>query len=288
MIRDIIRESTPPFVLRILRQTIQRWTEPSRVAEEAELARLRQMPSIQAATTNIGGRRFHVVDGKSFAHLYDMFFRKQIYRFEADNDHPFIIDCGAHVGVSVSWWKEAYPNARVLAFEPDPSNFRLLQQNCGHLPNVHLINAAVWTKEDTIPFLAAGGEGGHIAEPSTPMRANPLRLVRCVSLRPFLKAGCDLLKMDIEGAEIDVIRDCADVLGSVARMFVEYHSFVDKQQRLGETLSLLEQAGFRFHIGTKVPSPRPFEELVIFNEKDLRLDLFCWRERTQPRSHSIG
>jgi hypothetical protein len=38
------------------------------------------------------------------------------------------------------------------------------------------------------------------------------------------------------------IRDCADALGSVARMCVEYHSFVRRQQKLGETILLLELA----------------------------------------------
>jgi hypothetical protein len=81
------------------------------------------------------------------------------------------------------------------------------------------------------------------------------------------------MKMGIERAEGAVIRNCADALKNVARIFVELHSFVDKKQSLGETISVLEQAGFRLHIHTKLTSSRPLDELVVFNEKKLRLDL---------------
>jgi hypothetical protein len=50
------------------------------------------------------------------------------------------------------------------------------------------------------------------------------------------------MKMGIERAEGAVIRNCADALKNVARIFVELHSFVDKKQSLGETISVLEQA----------------------------------------------
>jgi hypothetical protein len=66
------------------------------------------------------------------------------------------------------------------------------------------------------------------------------------------------------------IRDCADALGSMARMCVEYHSFVRRQQKLGETILLLELTGFGIHARIDTHSTQPFHELVIFNEKDER------------------
>jgi len=255
--------------------------------EDQELARLAALPSGQPTTTEIFGWPFYIPDGRSFVHLYDLYFRKQIFDFIPSDHDLYVIDCGANIGVTVSWWKKRYPDAEVLAFEADPDIFRVLERNCGAFPGVRLLNAAVWDKEGEIPFIAKGGEGGHIAELSDRSRREMIVSVPSVRLRSFLSRKCDFLKMDIEGAEVAVIRDCADVLQNVARTFVEYHSFVEKKQSLGETIAILEKAGFRLHIHTELPSSRPFDELVVFNEKDLRLDLFGFRDETKPKQDVV-
>ncbi|SHL96074.1 FkbM family methyltransferase [Chitinophaga sp. CF418] len=56
-----------------------------------------------------------------------MFFR--YYRFKADTDAPYIIDCGANIGLSILYFKWLYPKAKVLAFEPDGDNLVILQKN---------------------------------------------------------------------------------------------------------------------------------------------------------------
>jgi FkbM family methyltransferase len=284
-VRKIAKEALPPLVARFVRKILAPKGQSNRGAIEAELKRLREMPRSKLATTMIFGWPFEIVDGQSFSDLYDTYFERQIYDFDADNDAPFIIDCGANVGITVTWFKIKYPNSRVVAFEADPAIFESLQKNCGHLKGVTLINAAVWDKEGEVPFAVKGGEGGHLAEFSS--KHTPLvRMVPCVRLRSLLCEKCDFLKLDIEGAEIAVVRDCVDVLRNVDRAFIEYHSFIDRPQRLGQTISSLELAGFRLHIHTEMPSPRPLRELAVLNEKDLRLDLYCFRETAQCLSHT--
>jgi FkbM family methyltransferase len=282
MLRKFGHDVLPPVAVSAGRRVVRSLFFPDRTAEEAELERLRRLPGMQPTTTKIFGRSFDVLDGRSFAHLYDIFFRKQLYRFKAATDSPYIIDCGANTGVSVTWWKTQYPNARVLAFEADPEIFRVLESNCGHFDNVQLINSAVWNKDGELAFAASGGESGHVAEIST-RDSDPIRMVPCIRLRSLLiEERCNFLKMDIEGAEVEIIRDCADALTNVDRAFIEYHSLVGRPQLLGETISILEAAGFRLHVHTELPSPRPLHELIVFNDKDLRLDLFCYRETNQP------
>jgi FkbM family methyltransferase len=282
MLRSFARQLTPPAIARAAANFVRRVSTPDSYAQERELQRLRALPESQSSTTDIFGWPFHILDGKSFAHLYELHFRRQVLRFKAAGDMPRVIDCGANVGVTVVWWKTQFPQARVLAFEADPEIFTLLQRNCGHLPGVELINAAVWDRQGELPFAAKGGEGGHMAE-FAQTHPELIRNIPCVRLRSYLDKRCDFLKLDIEGAEIAVIRDCADVLRNVAKAFVEYHSFVGRDQLLGQTVSILENAGFRLHVHTELPSARPFEELFILNAKDLRLDLFCFREETSAR-----
>jgi hypothetical protein len=65
----------------------------------------------------------------------------------------------------------------------------------------------------------------------------------------------DFLKMDIEGAEAEVLLDIESELHSVQNLFFEYHSTPGKQQVLGELLSVVTKAGFRYIInGTHGPS----------------------------------
>ena len=50
-----------------------------------------------------------------------------------------------------------------------------------------------------------------------------------------------MLKMDIEGAETDVIADCHDALANVHNVFIEYHSYVDHPQGLASIINTLEK-----------------------------------------------
>jgi FkbM family methyltransferase len=256
---------------------------PSGSPEDEELARLAALPSGKPTITEIFGWPFYVPDSRSFIYLYDLYFKKRIFEFTPADRHLYVIDCGANIGVTVSWWKKRYPDAQILAFEADPDIFRVLQRNCGALPGVRLVNAAVWDREGEIRFLAKGGDSGQVAELSDRPRREMIRSVPCVRLRSFLTRKCDFLKMDIEGAEVAVIRDCADALKNVARTFVEHHSFLAKKQSLGETISALEKAGFRLHIQTELPSSRPFDELAVLGEIDLHLGLFGFRDEAKPK-----
>jgi FkbM family methyltransferase len=282
MLRRVSKELCPPALVKLANK-FRGFNQPNEAAVKSELFRIRRLPPGKPAITEIFGYPFQLIDANSFAGLYETLFRRRLYDFESTAKEPFIIDCGANVGVSVVWWKTRFPGAKVLAFEADPGIFKILDANCARLPGVKLENAAVWDREGNASFLAKSSEGGHMAEFSKAPASAPLRTVRCVRLRDYLSEKCDFLKLDIEGAEIEVIRDCADCLGNVSRIFVEHHSFVGREQHLGSTISILENAGFRVHAHVELPSPTPYSELLQFNEKDLRLALFCFRPEAAPR-----
>jgi FkbM family methyltransferase len=276
MLRKLARQIVPPIFVNGTRRLVRRILSPERFAEQAELERLRKLPEGQPATTNIFGQPFEILDGRAFAHLFELYFIQQLYAFKAPTDCPYIIDCGANIGVTVTWWKHKYPSARVLAFEADPGIFRILESNCGHFKNVQLVNAAVWDKEGELAFSAKGGEGGHLAELSSTNSATVL-MVRGVRLRSFLTEKCDFLKMDIEGAEQEVLLDCADRLQNIKKIVVEHHSFIDRPQNIGAFIGVLETAGFRVHVHTELPANVPFLERPVINGKDLRLLVFAFR-----------
>jgi Methyltransferase FkbM domain len=94
-------------------------------------------------------------------------------------------------------------------------------------------------------------------------------------LRAYPTGRVDFLKLEIEGAEVDVLLDCADVLPNVRNVFVEYHSFATEEQRLDELLTLLKTSGFRVYIQTAICPPQPFVATPSHLGMDLQLNVFA-------------
>ena len=84
-----------------------------------------------------------------------------------------------------------------------------------------------------------------------------------MALSDYLDEPVDLLKMNIEGAEWDVLRAAAPKLHNVRQMVIEYHGFPECGQKLHDILALLDECGFRYLIHhfdyeTNVRSRPPF------------------------------
>jgi FkbM family methyltransferase len=138
-------------------------------------------------------------------------FDDRVYDFPLAPPPRVIVDLGGHVGASVLYFALRYPEARLVVVEPDPVNFAKLRRNVGHLAQVTAINAAVSDHEGTITLHSAGGLDSWKSSTSgvaTPW-SHPVE-VRAAKLDSILaEAGVtavDLLKIDIEGAEYEVLR----------------------------------------------------------------------------------
>ena len=221
--------------------------------------------------------KIYIHDIASFKLGYDEIFIQEMYKFNSKRINPFIIDCGANMGMSVIYFKELYPDSSIIAFEPDSHIFDFLQKNVRSFgfKNVELINAALWDSEGTISFLAEGGAGGRI---ETSKDEDNLKMVKAVRLKNYvLKQKVDFLKIDIEGAEYQVIKDCEDVLKDIDFVFIEYHSRLDEEQRLHEILEIINNAGFRYHIKEAFTSKYPFLHRSLNFGMDLQLNIFCYK-----------
>jgi len=234
------------------------------------------IPRYTLTHTDLLGKRLELVDPESFLSMYDQIFVRQIYRFESSNDAPVIIDGGANIGMSVLYFKKLYPNSRIIAFEPDPTVFQTLKTNLDtfRLRDVVLVPKALWTDDADLEFTQEGGEAGRLRRVESLHRTIKVAGAR---LRSYLDRQVDLLKLDIEGAETDVLKDCANRLSRVQRLFVEYHSFAEDPQTLHELLSLLHSAGFRMHMHSVLPSPQPFVKRFVNLGMDFQANIFAFR-----------
>ncbi len=224
------------------------------------------------------GKTVYIHDILSYNMCVNELFVSESYNFKARTDAPYIIDCGANLGMSVIYFKKLYPKASILAFEADDHVFKFLEKNVKSFgyDNVELVNKAVWNGNGELTFLAEGGAGGRLEASET--GDHVYKKVPSVRLRDYLTGKkVDFLKMDIEGAEYDVLKDCADALSDIDFMFIEYHSMIDREQNLQEILEIIKNAGFRYHIKEAYTTKYPLIERELNFGMDLQLNIFCYK-----------
>lgn len=177
--------------------------------------------------------------------------------FDTRKPAPRILDCGANVGLASLFYKRRYPAARITAFEADPAIAALLAHNmrANGAVDVEVVAAAVWTESGQIAFQADGADAGAVASlggarDGAATRVAAVRLAEWLAREPI-----DLLKLDIEGAEVAVLTDCAEVLGNVDAILLEVHEFDPTRRRCPELLQLLDRCGFAYAVTHVTPLP---------------------------------
>jgi FkbM family methyltransferase len=193
----------------------------------------------------------------SFCPQWQDIFVKRALDFQPSTDAPRILDCGANVGLASLFFKRAFPRARITAFEADPAIFVLLESNLGEngAADVHCTHAAVWTTNGTLTFQCEGSDSGMIDGLSGAIDGRSA-IVPSVRLRDVLaREPIDLLKLDIEGAEDAVLRDCADVLVNVRAMVMDLHEFDPATRQAPRVLELLSMLGFSYVVDDFVALP---------------------------------
>jgi FkbM family methyltransferase len=259
--------------------TLKHWAKlalrPDYRRQQREMRRLHRLPKYTAGATTLLGPRLELVDPGSFLAMYEEIFEREIYRFVPADDRPRILDCGANIGLSVLYFKRLFPHSRITAFEPDPKAFACLSRNCQALglDGVELIPQAVWKQAGELPFWGEGGDAGRLAAAGEAQTAT----VKACRLKEVLREPIDFLKMDVEGAEADVLADCAPELANVRTCFVEYHSFTGRPQRLDAVTRVLSEAGFRLHVHPVFWSHHPFVKRREHLGMDLQLNLVAFR-----------
>ncbi len=140
-----------------------------------------------------------------------------------------IWDCGAYLGYyTASFARFVGPSGRVVAFEPDPRNMARTQDNLmlNHLANVQFVSAAIAAPGGQIDFVLSDNTNSHIAgtwvgaertaySEITERRDGTFQ-VRCLSLDEAFRDTAiprpNLIKLDIEGAEIEALRYTRDLV----------------------------------------------------------------------------
>jgi FkbM family methyltransferase len=158
-------------------------------------------------------------------------------------------DVGANIGTVTI--PVAMTGAECLAFEPAPANAARLAENAelNRLGNVTVVEAAMWSEAGTVALQVDGAEGAgrsRVVEDGDGTIEVP-----AATLDQFAGGGAaapDLLKIDVEGAELEVLRGAAATLGAgrVREVFVETHPLAleERGARESDVAALLRDLGY--------------------------------------------
>jgi FkbM family methyltransferase len=138
-----------------------------------------------------------------------------------------IVDAGGYTGLSAAYFATKYPEATIIAIEPDAENFELLTMNTARFRNVRPVRAAVWRESGMISLTdpGLGAVSFQVADPNSAGSAG--ELVRAVTIDEIIKEfgleKIDLLKMDVEGSEREIFESASPWIASVDTICIELH-----------------------------------------------------------------
>lgn len=215
--------------------------------------------------------KLHFFHYSIFLSLFEDLFLNEEYFVNLPHN-PTIIDLGSEVGMSVFYFKSIYPNARIQAYEPDPSSYSLLTRNCTEnmLTKIDIHNVALSNSRGHAPFFIDPEVDGSLTMSLNSKRQKKRIMVNVDRLSRLITRKVDLLKMDIEGAELEVLRDLSQSkkLQLIDMLIIEYHHHINiKENTLSHLLRLLEINKFGYQIKAHLSTPfskRTYQDFLIF------------------------
>lgn len=142
------------------------------------------------------------------------------------------MDLGANIGLATVFFGIKYPGARILAVEPEDNNYAITVANVSALGDrVHTRNAAVWIRDAVINLHTEDENGLSLGEWGARVSEQPGasgKTTKCHKLGTLLDsaglASVDILKVDIEGAELEVFSNAAEEwLPRINLIIIETH-----------------------------------------------------------------
>lgn len=163
-------------------------------------------------------------------------FREEYGQVSNDLAPRLIIDAGAYIGDTSAYFMSRFRAAQVIALEPNTESFQLASENLRpYGARVELLNVALCRDEGTVK-IAGHSTGAGVSESGFEVQA--------VSMQSLMRErgldSVDILKMDIEGSELEVLKNSSDWLPKIKLLLLETHG----TEIESAVLPVLARAGF--------------------------------------------
>jgi len=160
-------------------------------------------------------------------YVFEQIFLDEDYALHADLRPRFIIDGGANVGYASIYFANRYPNADIVAIEPNIANFEILCENVRKYPKIQPLRAGIWNKRGRLAVDDSLGSWGCTVAEVFPNESSA-DCADALTLDDIrIRSGherIDILKLDIEGAERELFSaPCRSWLALTDVMIIELH-----------------------------------------------------------------
>lgn len=174
-----------------------------------------------------GAWQFHARKDSSDVRVFHQVMLRRAYHLPVKLPPArFIVDAGANAGYASLFFAQAHPGARILAIEPDRSNFDTLCANAKEAGRIECFHGALWPVETRLSIqnpsapktaIMVGAPGNNDGDVPT------LTVPGIVARHGFI----DILKLDIEGAELELFaHPDLSWLDHVGCLIIELHDFM--------------------------------------------------------------
>lgn len=194
----------------------------------------RKIVTVKLKKTNFSKHNFTIrCRNRIDRNVIDYVFFKQYHQNQDQliNSSPVILDLGSNIGLTIADYKIKYPESKVYGYEMDKENFDLAIKNTSNFNNVKLFNKAVWKNKGTIRY-----DNNNVPDAYTINNnySNKGIEVECISIPDILIDNnihyVDILKMDIEGAELEIIYNHNNSwLSKIKTINIEFHNQTDEE-----------------------------------------------------------
>jgi FkbM family methyltransferase len=154
-----------------------------------------------------------------------------------------IVDAGANIGDTSLWYATRFPDAKIVAVEPDPDNLAVLSRNCApYGDRIRILRAALWPVPDRSLAMAGAYTGARVWEVESELDSACPSIDPLTILRNSGEKWIDIFKIDIEGAEQSLFSGpCDEWLERTCSLAVEVHS----REALEAVMAATIRNGFR-------------------------------------------
>lgn len=132
-----------------------------------------------------------------------------------------IVDCGANIGAFSLWAHHRFPGSQIFAYEPNPEALSFLRDNVSHL-NVEINEFGLGNPGLRVLYDGTynlGEASFHLVENNTKQTGKHIEVKS-----PLEMPEADILKLDVEGCEMEILSPLIEAGRRFSAIMIEYHN----------------------------------------------------------------
>ena len=143
-------------------------------------------------------------------------------------DVRVVLDAGGNCGAAAVHFARHYPDATIHTFEPGSHQRAFLERNALHLPGIAIHPIALHREDGEMPLYQGDSDSGMSSLEASEWATESHETVTVRSAGGWAAEHgvdrIDVMKLDVEGSEVDVLESLGSLLATVKVLYVEYDS----------------------------------------------------------------